>query len=735
MTLPGTEPFPDALQQALLTAYGNKGPHYKPRSRHLNADGSPLYYNRLLLESSPYLLQHAHNPVNWYPWSDAAFAEAERLQRPVFASFGYSTCHWCHVMEEESFDDPQIAEFLNSHFIAIKVDREARPDLDAIYMHAVQAMTGQGGWPLNVWLFPDRQVFYGGTYFPPQDRYGRPGFLTLLKSIAQAYQTQTEQLQQYAQNLSEAISSDMAASYEKSTAELDSRPLVQAEDFYRRHIDDEWGGLGEGVKFPSNVPIRLLLRRHLQHPEDKLLSKVLTTLDKMADGGIYDHLGGGFHRYSTDAQWLVPHFEKMLYDNAQLSLAYLEAYQLTGNLKYRDVVIDTLDYIIRDMTAPEGGFYSATDADSLNDCGESEEGWYFTWTPKEIDAALPAATAAIVKKWFRIGKTGNLEGRTVLHTWLDKEKFAEQQNLSIDAFDDLLRQAKNSLLAVRGQRPAPLRDEKIIVSWNGLMLAAFAKAAQILDRPDYLRMARQCARFILSRMRQEGRLTRIHLHGSSQGPALLTDYAFLIHGLLELFQTDADAEWLEQALALQKLQDEYYLDHNDGVYCRAASDAEKLLCREKPFDDGVMPSGNAMSAYNLLLLAKLSGDENYHGAALRLLKAAAVRLQKQPLAMTDMLLAVDFEMADGREIALLTAAKADNTAAMLDVLRRSYLPHDVIVVADAARLQNLQLSPLLRDRQLVHNKTTAFVCRHHACRLPVNIPEQFELQLRQQQNS
>lgn len=727
MILPGTEPFPDSLQHALLAAYHSKGADYKPRTRHLNDDGTPRYCNRLLLERSPYLLQHAHNPVNWYPWSEAAFIEAERLQRPLFVSFGYSTCHWCHVMEEESFDNPEIADYLNSHFISIKVDREARPDLDAIYMRVVQTMTGQGGWPLNVWLFPDRQAFYGGTYFPPQDRYGRPGFLTLLKSITLAYQTQTEKLQEYAENLSAAIHRDMAASYLHPDLALDNQPLLEVAEFYRRHIDSEWGGIGEGVKFPSNVPVRLLLRRHVQNPDEKLLAKIRVTLDKMADGGIYDHLGGGFHRYSTDAQWLVPHFEKMLYDNAQLPLAYLEAYQLTGSQRYCDVVVATLDYILREMTDPEGGFYSATDADSINDRGEAEEGWCFTWTPDEIDAALPPETAAMVKKWFRIGKTGNLEGRTVLHTWLEAEKFAAQHGIAMDEFGVLLQQAKQHLLAIRNQRPAPLRDDKIIISWNGLMLGAFAKAGWVLNRPEYINAARQAARFILTRMRQDGRLTRIYLHGDTKGPALLTDYAFLINGLLELYQADADPEWLQQAIALQRLQDDYYLDSSDGVYCRTASDAEKLLCREKPFDDGVMPSGNAMSAYNLLRLTKLSGDESYRGAALRLLKACYPRLQKQPLAMTEMLLALDYELANGREIVLLLAAEADNTEAMLNALQRGYLPHDVMVIVDSAAVQpeNAAQPALLRDRRLVDGKTTAYVCRNQSCLLPANTAEQF----------
>jgi uncharacterized protein YyaL (SSP411 family) len=733
MRLTGTDAFPDTLQQALLAAYQAKGPDYQPRTRHRNADGTPCYSNRLLLEISPYLLQHAHNPVNWYPWSDAAFAEAARLQRPVFASFGYSTCHWCHVMEEESFDNPEIAEFLNSHFIAVKVDREARPDLDAIYMRAVQAMAGQGGWPLNVWLFPDRQAFFGGTYFPPQNRYGRPGFLAVLKSIVQAYQTQTEQLQEHARNLSAAISRDMAASYLHPEAELDSRPLAQTLDFYREHIDAQLGGVGDGVKFPSNVPVRLLLRSCLRNPDAQLLAKVRVTLDKMAAGGIYDHLGGGFHRYSTDAQWLVPHFEKMLYDNAQLSLAYLEAYQLTGSQKYRDVTVATLDYIVCEMTAPEGGFYSATDADSVNERGAAEEGWCFTWTPAEIEKALPAETAVVVENWFGVRRAGHLDGRSVLHTRVEKETFAAQRGISTAALDALLQQAGQTLLAVREQRPAPLRDDKIIVSWNGLMLAAFAKAAWVLNRPDYLRAARQSAQFMLARMRAGVRLTRIYLHGETQGPALLTDYAFLISGLLELYQADADPEWLQHAVALQKQQDAFYLDDSDGVYCRTASDGEKLLCREKPFDDGVMPSGNAVSAYNLLRLAKLSGNDSYRDAGLRLLKAAATRLQQQPLAMTDMLLALDFEMANGREIVLLVAQEAENTEAMRAVLRKLYRPHDVLVtaVAGAPRPENAALASLLRDRQLLDGKTTAYVCRNQTCRLPVNTPEQFELQLRQ----
>ncbi|MGR8933453.1 MAG: thioredoxin domain-containing protein [Gammaproteobacteria bacterium] len=730
MTLPGAEPFPESLQLRLTAAYRDKGSDYKPRTRHLHADGTPRYSNRLLLENSPYLLQHAHNPVNWYPWCEEAFAEAERLQRPLFVSFGYSTCHWCHVMEEESFDNPEIAEYLNRHYISVKVDREVRPDLDAIYMRVVQTMAGQGGWPLSVWLFPDRQAFYGGTYFPPEDRYGRPGFLRVLQSIAQAFQTQQEKLQTYAQNVSAAINRDLAGSYRHPDTPLDSRPLVQVTDFFRRQIDAEWGGIGEGVKFPSNVPVRLLLRRHLQNSDEKLLAKVCVTLDKMADGGIYDHLGGGFHRYSTDAQWLVPHFEKMLYDNAQLSLAYLEAYQLTGKPRYREVVIETLDYIVREMTAPEGGFYSATDADSINDRGEAEEGWCFTWVPDEIDAVLPPATAAMVKKWFRIGKSGNLEGRSVLHTWLDAEKFAAQQGISVDELGGLLRQAKQQLLAERNRRPAPLRDDKIIVSWNGLMLAAFAKAGWVLKRSDYVNTARKSAHFVLTHMRRNGRLSRIYLRGDVQGPALLTDYAFFINGLLELYQADANPAWLQEAATLQKLQNDFYLDGDDGVYWRAATDAEKLLCREKPFDDGVMPSGNAVSVYNLLRLAQLSGDEAYRDMALRLLKACYARLRQQPLAMTDMLLALDYELADGREIVLLTAD--DDSAGLPEMLRTHYLPHDVIVTAEAAlQPESAAVVPLLRDRLPVDGKTTAFVCRNRSCRLPVNTAEQFAALLRQ----
>ena len=729
--LPGASPFTSDLQRKLETALRNKGKNYQPRSQQLHADGSPKYTNRLLLEPSPYLQQHSHNPVNWYPWGEEAFDQAKKLNRPVLVSVGYSTCHWCHVMEEESYDNPEIAEYINSHFIAIKVDRESRPDIDAIYMRAVQTMTGHGGWPLNVWLLPNKQAFFGGTYFPPQDKQGRKGLMTVLQSINTAYHQESASISNYANKLTKAIQGNIGDSGAMANTDLNYKPIKNTAHYFKKNIDPFSGGLGDNVKFPSSTPIRLLLRQYQHKPDQQLLEKIQLTLDKMAAGGIYDQIGGGFHRYSTDPQWRVPHFEKMLYDNARLTMDYLEAYQLTKDPNYQRIVTETLDYVLREMTSPEGGFYSATDADSLNERNEMEEGWYFTWTPEELSKILNIAQLPLVSDWFGITAQGELEGRNVLFRPQKTEEFTLKKEISPAALSELLNNAKTALLQARAKRKPPLRDDKIITAWNGLMIASFAKAGFVLNRPDYLAAARKAADFLLTTLFTSNRLQRIYLNGNTQGPAFLNDYAFFIDALLELYQADTQPRWLQQAIKLQKQQDELYLDHSDGIYFKTAHDSEKLLVRDKPDQDRVLPSGNSIAAYNLLRLYKLTTDEVYFKKAIRLIKAMQQRFEQRPLSMTDMLISLDFALSNGKEVVLVIAEQADNTQAMRKIMRDTYIPeHVYLVVNEGDSLKaNAAVSLLLEAKRAMKGKTTAYVCKDKVCKLPTNDPEVFAGQL------
>ncbi len=491
--LPGTSGFGPELIRRFDQAREARGEGYRPRTNHLRPDGRAKYTNRLFLETSPYLLQHAHNPVDWYPWGNDAFEQAETLGRPVFVSIGYSTCHWCHVMEEESFEDEEIARFLNENFIAVKVDREERPDVDAIYMRAVQALTGHGGWPLNVWLTPDRKPFYGGTYFPPRDDgSGRGfGFLGLLRGLRDAYHARSDQVAEVSLRLAEYLQEALSPEGGKELPTADT--LSAAARFYRSRFDPVNGGMTGSPKFPSSLPVRFLLRYHRRTGEQIYLDMADLTLRKMASGGMYDQAGGGFHRYSTDDRWLVPHFEKMLYDSALLVPAYLEAYQATGEGEFARIVRETLRFIERDMTAPEGAFYSATDADSLAPSGRREEGAFFTWTPEELDAALGQELSRIVGRYYGVSPKGNFEGRTILHVTESPSAVAASLSLSEENLRAALSEAKETLVRERNRRPRPLRDEKILTAWNGLGISAYARAGLVLDDSRYVEQAGKAA--------------------------------------------------------------------------------------------------------------------------------------------------------------------------------------------------------------------------------------------------
>ncbi len=641
-SLPGADAFDDQLVSEIKAVRETRGSAYKPRTRHLLPNGEPVYTNRLFLESSPYLLQHAHNPVNWYPWGDEAFDTAAQHNRPVLVSIGYSTCHWCHVMEEESFEDEAIAEYLNEHYIAVKVDREERPDVDAVYMSAVQALTGGGGWPLNVFLTPDRKPFYGGTYFPARDgdRGNATGFLTLLEKINESYHAKKEVILSTGQQLTGIVRQTLTPEHGRMIPEKNLMSLAM--NFYKKHYDKINGGLTGAPKFPSSLPVRFLLRYYQRTGDEDALAMAVNSLDKMASGGLYDQVGGGFHRYATDEKWLVPHFEKMLYDNALLVPAYLEAYQVTGNTRFRDVAVDVLNYVDREMTSLDGVFFSATDADSLTPSGHREEGYFFTWTREEIRAVLDKEQADLVAAYYNIGKHPNFEGRYIFHTPESLSNAAKQLTISEENAQKIIHSAKQRLYDQRRQRPAPLRDEKVLTSWNGLMISAFARAGLYLRYPMYIDIAGKAARFIMENMMIQGRLRRSYNHGRAMHNAYLDDYAFFIAGLLDLFEADHDPFWLQTAVKLDDVLSAVYEDKEAGGFFMTADDHELLIARQKPSYDGAEPSGNSVAALNLLRLGTLTSKETYRLRGEKALKAFLGSPSSNPVAMSEMMLALDF---------------------------------------------------------------------------------------------
>jgi len=620
-----------------------RGREYIPRTRHLNPDGTATYTNRLFLEESPYLLQHAHNPVGWYPWGEDAFALARETNRPLFVSIGYATCHWCHVMEEESFEDKEIAKVLNTHFVPVKVDREERPDIDAIYMGAVQMLTGRGGWPLNVFLTPEGKPFYGGTYFPARDddRPPNPGFLTLLNGIAEVYANEKDKIDQSANQL--ALALHRLAEGEGGGGPLPSREWVDtAFVMFAESYDPSFGGSRGAPKFPSTLPIPLLLRAHLRTGTKAYLHMAEHTLTAMADGGMHDQAGGGFHRYSTDAKWLVPHFEKMLYDNALLASAYVEGYQATGNPRFKQVAETTLEYLLREMESSKGGFYSATDADSLTPDGNKEEGYFFTWSKAEIDAALPGGTWAPVLDHFSLAGPPHFEGRYIPHIQVTPFETAKKHSISVKELETLTNKARNILRKARTARKAPLTDKKIIAAWNGLVISAFARAGRALDNREYLVTAERTARFILHNLTQGGRLHRSRLEGL--GPSgFLDDYTFVTAGLIDLFEGTGDGDWLTEALRLQSETDRLFAAEGGG-YFMTGTDGEALITREKPGTDGALPSGNSVAAMNLFKLYALTTDTDLLKRGIATV-SAFIDTAQSPALYANMIAALDFHLA------------------------------------------------------------------------------------------
>src|SRR3954452_6690852 len=633
--------------------------------------------NRLAKESSPYLLQHQHNPVDWFAWGNEAIEKAQREDKPIFLSIGYSACHWCHVMEHESFENEAIARVLNENFVPIKVDREERPDLDQIYMNAAQMLTGHGGWPMSVFLTPQLKPFYGGTYWPPHSSRGMPGFDQILAGVRDAWKNRRDQALTAAEQLTAELQ-NVGAGGEGESNGLVVDLIDAAATQLRRSFDSTYGGFGQAPKFPHPMDLQLLLRTGQRNGQQAPVDMVRLTLDRMAAGGIYDHLGGGFARYSVDARWLVPHFEKMLYDNALLAGAYLDAYLVTGDANYARVLRETLNYVIRDMTHPGGGFYSTEDADS-----EGHEGLFYTWTPDEIEAVLGDERGATFGRVYDVSDVGNFEGRNILNFPKTLEQCAsilrrEPRDLAAE-----LAESRAKLFAVREKRVRPGRDDKVIVAWNGLMIDSMARAGAALNEPEYVITADEVASFILSRLRRDdGRLLHSWRNNQAKLDAYLDDYAALANGLVSVYEGNFKERWIDEAVALMDVVLEKFADADGGGFFYTAADHEQLITRTKELTDSSIPSGNSLAATVLLRLGRLLGRGDYLDAAERTLAAGHSIMERAPMAAGQMLLALDRYLGLANELALVGDMSHDNMRNAIAAIHRRYLPRSVIAVRD-----------------------------------------------------
>ncbi len=669
--------------------------------------------NRLQSETSPYLRQHADNPVDWYPWGDEAFARAKAEDKPVLLSIGYSACHWCHVMAHESFEHETTARLMNDLFINIKVDREERPDVDDIYMQAVQTMTGHGGWPMTVFLLPDGRPFYGGTYFPPEPRQGMPAFRQVLAGVADAYHSRRAQVEQAAAELTAALDRDTLGIGGSASA-LNTDLLDTAAQGMARGFDQNYGGFGRAPKFPQPMNLDFLLRSYARTGDQHLLHVVTFTLQKMARGGVYDQLGGGFHRYSVDAIWLVPHFEKMLYDNAQLSRVYLHAWQITADPFYRRIAEEIYDYILREMTAPEGGFYSTTDADS-----EGEEGRFFVWSVDELREVLGDDARVAIEYWGASPR-GNFEGHNILYVPNDDDVVAGRLNLSPDDLRAKIAAIKDKLFAVRSQRVPPGLDDKILTAWNGMMLASLAEAARVLNRADYREAAVKNADFLLRDLQADGRLLRTYKDGQSKIHAYLEDYASLIDGLLEVYQATFDTRWFVEARRLADTVLEHFTAPDGGFY-DTSDDSEKLIVRPRNLQDNATPAGSSMMAKQLARLAAYTGDSRYDEAARGTLAVLVEAMRQYPQAFGEAVSAADMLVTGLAEVAVVGHPEAARD--LLAAIQTPYHPN-AITALSASNVEDEHVIPLLSYRTMKHGEPTVYVCRNFTCQMPVTTPNE-----------
>ena len=686
----------------------------------------PVRPNRLIHETSPYLLQHAYNPVDWYPWGEEALEKARRENKPILLSIGYSACHWCHVMERESFSDPEIAAFMNEHFVNIKVDREERPDLDEIYQTAAQLLGAQGGWPLTVFLTPDQKPFYAGTYFPPDDRYGRPGFLRVMQILSRAYREDPGRVAKSADKVAQALRrvDERAVDPKAPIAAKEGAALtLQAVEWLAHYFDHENGGFGTQPKFPNPVLLELFLRYAVRSGESTYLEMAVKALKSMAQGGIYDHLGGGFHRYSTDEKWLIPHFEKMLYDNALLPPVYLDAYQLTGEPLFVRVVRETLAYVDREMSHPDGGFYSSQDADS-----EGEEGKFFVWRPEEVERAVGKELASLFCDAYGVTPAGNFEkGASVLHVAMPLEALAKRHGLSPDEARERLQEARGKLLTAREQRVKPGRDEKVITSWNAMMISAYAKAARILDEPAYAARARRAAAFIESRLVDGERLLRSFKERPAQTPGYLEDYAFWVQALIDLYEVTFERRFLEQAGAWMERTLAAFWDASAPGFYFTPEGHEALIHRPKDWRDQGIPSGTGVSLKNLLRLHPAFDERGYLEKAQEVLEAYRRQLDQNPWATGSLHLAYEALIFGATEVVLVTDAPAgDRLKEFQKVLGRHYLPHSIVHQIQDREAEDPKAPLLWRGKRALNGAVTAYVCRGGSCSPPVTEPGELD---------
>ena len=699
-----------------------------------------MHTNRLIDEKSPYLLQHAHNPVDWYPWGPDAFEKARQEDKPIFLSIGYSTCHWCHVMERESFEDEATAALMNRHFVSIKVDREERPDVDRIYMAFVQAATGSGGWPMSVWLTPELKPFYGGTYFPPEQRYGHPGFPMVLERVADAWRQDRDRIEESSRQAVEQLTRQSAIAPGGGALRAGEDTLESGFQVFRRSFDSRYAGFGQAPKFPRPVTLNFLLRYAARTGRQEARDMVTATLREMAKGGMYDQLGGGFHRYSVDARWFVPHFEKMLYDQAQLAVSYLEAFQVTGEASFAETAHGILDYVLRDMRDPDGGFYSAEDADSVIDPEHPEEkgeGAFYVWAQSGIERVAGQPAAEWLCYRFGVEADGNVRndpheeftGRNILYQAHSAEETARQLGEPVEVVRSSLHQNAQKLWEARERRPRPHLDDKVLTAWNGLMISAFAKAAAVSGKSSYRDAARRAADFIAGRMYDPatGILLRRYRRGEAAIPGFLDDYAFFTQALLDLYETTFEWRDLELAIRLTEKTMDLFEDREHGAFYSTAAGDAALVMRMKDDYDGAEPSGNSIAVLNLLRLAQITDRQDFRASAEHALQAFGPRLVAGPEGIPQMLAAYEFSISKPRQIILVGEPGAPDTRRLLAALHARFVPHGIVLLVSAESRPALsRYLPVVADMTAIGGQATAYVCENYACQLPTADVAAFE---------
>jgi uncharacterized protein len=682
--------------------------------------------NRLGLEKSPYLLQHAHNPVDWYPWGEEAFDKAEKEDKPIFLSIGYSTCHWCHVMEKESFEDENTARMMNETFVSIKVDREERPDIDNVYMTVCQMMTGGGGWPLNIIMTPDRKPFFAGTYFPRESMPGRIGMLDLSARVRELWRNNRANLEESADKVTQAL---RQASDSPVGQALGEDVLHTAYTQLTQRFDHQYGGFSDSPKFPTPHNLMFLLRYWKRSRDPRALEMVETTLKSMRAGGVYDHIGFGFHRYSTDKEWLVPHFEKMLYDQALIAMAYTEAYQAVGNPDYKNTAEEVFEYVLRDMTSPEGGFYSAEDADS-----EGEEGKFYVWSVDEIQALLDQENADLFICAYNLSRggnfknesTGSLTGMNIPHLTRTHKQHSVIKGIPLEELEAGLSESRKVLFHEREKRIHPHKDDKILADWNGLMIAALAKGSQAFDRKDYLQAAQRCADFIVREMGNDsGELLHRYRDGQAGLPAHVDDYAFLIWGLIELYEASFDFKYLSTAIGLNHEFIARFRDEQNGGFFFTGHDSENLPVRNKEIYDGATPSGNSAAALNMIRLSRITGDSSLEKIAIEIGKAFSDTVRKFPSAYTQLLNSLDFVLGPSFEVVVVGNRDSQDTLEMLKGIRAVFEPNKTVILKplDETVPQIVQTAPFTAALSALNGKATVYVCRNYNCELPSTDPD------------